>query len=423
MISELVKPALERIDERLRHSIGLNAESLGANAIALAVRTRMGERGVGDAQAYALLLDGEPAEFAALIEELVVPETWFFREADAFRDMCARATALIRSEPGSTFRVLSIPCSTGEEPYTIAMALLDAGFVPGRFEIEAIDISRRALTVAERGIYGSNSFRDKDLSFRDRYFSRSHDGFAIHPIVRDSVRLMQKNLLEPSLLAGHAPYHAIFCRNVLIYLHGDARETALVSLDRMLAPNGVVFAGHAEALEAMTPRFRRARSGCGFAYVRNVPIARPIAGEVAATAQRPPDRERRELAPRRGGSARSRRPAGTVPVSTAEHDESSLARAKALADRGELTRAAQACEQEITSRPSAGAYCLLGVVRQAQSNLQAAEECFARALYLEPSHREALLYMALLCEARGNNTSAENYLRRANRATRNAGAR
>ena len=102
---------------------------------------------------------------------MVVTETWFFREKQPF-------AALVRlvieewlpAHPTGKLRLLSVPCSSGEEPYSMAMALMDAGFLAARFEISAVDISSRALAFAQRAIYGRNSFRGADLEFRARHF-------------------------------------------------------------------------------------------------------------------------------------------------------------------------------------------------------------------------------------------------------------
>ncbi len=146
---------------------------------------------------------------------MVVTETWFFRDPETF----AAFVRLVREEwlPAHTtapLRLLSVPCSSGEEPFSLVMALLDAGVPAERFQIEAVDISARALARAERGVYGRNSFRGKDLAFRDRYFQPSEEGFVLDPAVRDCVRFCQGNFLSDDFLTGRASYDFIFCRNL-----------------------------------------------------------------------------------------------------------------------------------------------------------------------------------------------------------------
>jgi chemotaxis protein methyltransferase WspC len=228
------------------------------------------------------------------------------------------------------------------------------------------------------------------------------------------VQFRRGNLVQADLLESEKPYDAIFCRNVLIYLHAAARKTALSTLDRLLAPDGVLLAGHAEALESMGSAFMRAGKGAAFAYVRGAPAAlepRKVVPHSAPQKARVPGPAAPEFA----------RPAPSVAQPAAA--PCSLDAVVSLADRGELKAAAEQCETQIKSAgPSARAFCLLGVIRRAEGDLRAAEQCFAKALYLEPSHSEALLHMALIHESRGENASAQRLRRRAERATRSGGA-
>ena len=109
---------LESIESRLRAKIGLNADSLGPSAVEVAVKTRVaahGLRGIGE---YVQILESDPQEIARLIEEVVVLETWFFREPEAMRLVAARARSALVADPSRVYRVLSVPCATGEEPYS-----------------------------------------------------------------------------------------------------------------------------------------------------------------------------------------------------------------------------------------------------------------------------------------------------------------
>ncbi len=264
----------------LAERIGLDPQTVGPGAIARALRARMAALGLGDRHDYLRRLTGSEDELQELVEEVVVPESWFFRDDRLFvalrghvttrrDDAAAPATAL-------PLRLLSVPCGCGEEPYSIAITLRDLELTPGRFQIDAVDVSARHLAVAERGVYRTHSFRGTDLAFRDRYFRPAalEQSFTLDPSVRANVRFTRGNLLDPHLLSGQPAYDIIFCRNVLIYFDAAARRRALDTLDRLLGPAGLLFVGHAERLAVDDARFEPHGENDSFA-LRRVAHGRP----------------------------------------------------------------------------------------------------------------------------------------------------
>ncbi|MGH8786681.1 MAG: CheR family methyltransferase, partial [Cupriavidus necator] len=235
------------IEALLKARIGLDAGAIGTGAVARAVRERQQARQAADTQAYWDLLHGTADEFQALIEAVVVPETWFFRHREALLALGRLAAERAFADGRRTLRVLSLPCSTGEEPYSIAMAMLDAGVPAARFAIDAVDISARALARARQGEYGANAFRSAPLDFRDRYFTATPTGYVLDARVRAQVRLLQGNLVDPGLLAGEPPYDFVFCRNLLIYFDAPGQRHAVQTLARLAAADGLLFVGPAEA--------------------------------------------------------------------------------------------------------------------------------------------------------------------------------
>ena len=129
-----------------------------------------------DLQTYLRRLQTSLAELEELIELVVVPETWFFsdRKPFTFLEHYVKSEWLPNRNNG-ILRLLSIPCSTGEEPYSLAMLLLNAGLTPDKFRIDAVDISKKALLKATNAVYNQNSFRGEDLPQRERYFQQTAD--------------------------------------------------------------------------------------------------------------------------------------------------------------------------------------------------------------------------------------------------------
>ena len=215
-----------RIEAMLTARIGLDPAAVASSLIPRAVRLRMIELGLGHLSDYESLLSGSEAELQALIEEVVVPESWFFRDKPPFRHLQDHARTLCIGNPArSPLRVLSMPCAGGEEPYSIAITLLESGLTRQRFQVDALDISQRRLDLARRGVFSRNAFRDNDQDFRARYFKDHPQGFELDASIRASVRFLQGSVLDPTLLIGEARYDVIFCRNLLIYLDEPVART------------------------------------------------------------------------------------------------------------------------------------------------------------------------------------------------------
>src|SRR5205085_2278121 len=130
-------------------------------------------------------------ELAALIEEVVVSETWFMRDGEPFAALAKAARAHAGSEP---FRVLCVPCATGEEAFSIAITLQQAE-LRGGFSVDAVDISERALARAQAGVFGERSFRGADVELRRRWFTRTDGGYAIDPALKRHVTFRHGNVL------------------------------------------------------------------------------------------------------------------------------------------------------------------------------------------------------------------------------------
>lgn len=384
---------LNRIESVLRETMGLDAASVGSSLIERAVRLRMKKRGLKEIRDYCKILDKSPAELNKLIEAVVVPETWFFRDKEPFAAMAGIvAKEWLPANPTGQLRVLSVPCASGEEPYSIVMTLLEAGLPPERFEVRAVDISGRALARARRGVYGKNSFRAKNLVFRNRFFKQTKDGFALNESVRSRVIFQKGNLLDEKCLPQRGVYDFIFCRNLLIYFDRETRAKAVKKLENLLAPNGLCFVGAAELPLVLSRGFVSA----------NIPLA--FACRKAAQLPQP----KTEMPARRAKTAESPRLPQTVsspalPLQPQPAGEPSLDEARRLADEGKIVEAA-------------GAYYLLGLAHDAKGDAKRAEDCYRKALYLEPNHHEALTRLVLLKEKNGDADGARIFQRRAQRA-------
>ena len=406
---------IERIERLLKNRIGLDAESIGRSVIERAVRQRMAALDQSTLEHYWTTLAGSPREQQALVEAVVVPETWFFRYPESFNALTnlalERQLQLGSSRP---LRLISLPCSSGEEPYSIAMALLDAGLMPSQFHIDALDVSDKVLEQARRGLYGRNSFRGEQLAFRQRHFHELANGFLLDARVRDGVRLRTGNLLDPGLFAGVAPYDFIFCRNLLIYFDRPTQVRVLELLKHQLQPEGTLFIGPAEASLASQRGLQAIGQQQTFAF-RLAPC-RPTP---TPTPQTNAPRRRQAAAPTVRPIAAVHphpRPRPAVQVQAAAQDRAhdiwqEVAR---LANAGRSEEARQRCAQHLQAQgPSAEGYYWLGLLSDVQGNGEQACAYYRKAIYLDPQHREALTHLAVYLEAQGDTSAAQRLYRRA----------
>ena len=237
--------AVRTAADLLRRWIGMDVATVGEAALERVIRGRMTAVGEPDADAYARVLDADADERDRLVEEIVVAESWFFRDLPVF-DVLRRFAAARMPPAGRPLRVLCAPCAAGEEPFSVAMALLEEGLPASSFSIDAVDVSRTALTRAATATYSANAFRTPAWGFRERWFHQEGAAARLDDAVRRCVAFTRGNVLDEAFLAGREGYDVIFCRNLLIYLTADARERVERMLDRLLAADGLLVLGAAE---------------------------------------------------------------------------------------------------------------------------------------------------------------------------------
>ena len=186
---DLAVDARTQIEELLRIEIGLDPESIGRSILDRVVRERALANGFSDLQGYAAHLRNSRESILELIDATVVPETWFFRDLQIFEALSQEIHKFTKGEKTNRVpRLLSLPCSTGEEPYSIAMCMAGCGFESATVMIQGVDVCRRSIALAQRGLYGRNSFRGELLDFRQKYFSVEGARYQIQDTVRSMVR-------------------------------------------------------------------------------------------------------------------------------------------------------------------------------------------------------------------------------------------
>jgi chemotaxis protein methyltransferase WspC len=419
--------AVDAIENLLLCRIGLDPASVGTPLIERAMRLRIKDLNLASADAYLQVLLHSETEIQELIEEVVVPESWFFRDDRPFQWLRTYVSANWLADLGrSPLRILSMPCAAGEEPFSIAITLHDLGLPLARFHIDAVDVSARHLALAQSGRYSQNAFRGTDDRLRALYFHRHQQGYELDGSIRQTVRFIQASVLAPDLLWGSLPYDIVFCRNLLIYLATPARARVLAAIERLLSPGGILFVGHADRIDSpeRESNFTSVGDPGCFAFRHGRPKAAeaslvPVVSSVRLSGSLAPQTEPFSLAPPRQPAmpALSSSPAAEAASLHATTPQPALLEEAALlTNDGRFDEAITLCERHLRTKGySPSAFFLLGMIYQAAGKRERAEECFHKTLYLEPSHAESLLALALLAERRGDKAVASAFRRRAAR--------
>ena len=207
---------------------------------------------------YLLYHKDRDEELSAIIDIITVNETYFFREQNqltAFSEEILPALKEVNKEK-KKLRIWSAGCSTGEEPYTIAMLILEKGIFHGwEIEIFGSDINQRVLQAARSGLYRKNSFRTTTPYFLRKYFKETQGSYCISDGVKQHVNFSHLNLLDPFKVKLVGTMDVVFCRNVLIYFDHPSRKKVIEMFYGRLVEGGYLLLGHAESLISISTAF------------------------------------------------------------------------------------------------------------------------------------------------------------------------
>jgi chemotaxis protein methyltransferase CheR len=211
---------------------------------------------------------GEVEQF---INAFTVNETYFYREEHQLECL---TTDLLRERvqgrpKGQSIRIWSVPCSTGEEPYSIAIWLLENWADVDAYDIEIVasDIDTRVLEAAAAGIFGKRALMRLTPQLIDKYFQQLHEeSWQILDDLRQSVQFSRVNLVETRETRPQGQFDVIFCRNVLIYFDDESRRVAAENLFENLLPGGYICLGHTESMSRISPLFEVCRYADAIVY-------------------------------------------------------------------------------------------------------------------------------------------------------------
>lgn len=210
------------------------------------------------------------AEWQNVMNALSVQETYFWREIDQVRALVQTLVPQWHARNrGSTLRIWSAACATGEEPLTIAIALNEAGwFDRASIEIVASDASSKAIERATNGVYKQRAFRNLAAPLRERYFVPEGSMWRVNSDIHSRIKWSVANLMDEDQIAKLAVADFIFCRNVFIYFSETAISRVVRSFSRFIKPPGYLFVGAAESLLRLTSDFNLTEVDDAFVYLK-----------------------------------------------------------------------------------------------------------------------------------------------------------
>jgi chemotaxis protein methyltransferase CheR len=248
----------QRVQKLIYERVGISLSDAKQDMVYSRLSRRLRARGLTTFSDYLdLLVGGDHAEWEAFTNALTTNLTSFFREEHHFPVLAEHA---VKRERGQPYNVWCCACSTGEEPYSIAMSLADAfGSLTPPITILATDVDTQVLKTAQEGVYPVERVEKLGPDRMRRYFLRGtgpQAGFArVRPELRSLITFRRMNLLE-SNWSVRAPFDALFCRNVMIYFDKATQASMLRRFAPLLKPDGLLFMGHSESLFHVADTFR-----------------------------------------------------------------------------------------------------------------------------------------------------------------------
>ncbi|MCY1076067.1 CheR family methyltransferase [Archangium lansingense] len=368
------------------------------------------------------------AEWKALAERLTVGETYFLRHPTQLETLVDQVLPSFQRQT-STIRVLCAGCSTGEEPYSVALLARERGRVDSsRLRILGIDVNPRAIAHARRACYSPWSLRAVPSAMRQQWFQRTPEGFALLPQVRDQVIFEERNLLEEaSAFWAPGSFHAILCRNVILYFPPDVIRKIIARMSQALVPGGYLFMGPSETLRGISEDFELLRGGDAFYYrlkppappvvsvAQSIPAPEPVQRGTPPAPTPPPTPDGLEgvlqlLEAERYTDAWAL--LESLPQSSSP--KAQLLRAVLHLHAGRLSQAEQLSRQLVTaSSTEASAYYLLGLCLEQSGDEAGARGRYAASVRAEPTFALAHLRAGTLARRAGEMVEARVALRMA----------
>jgi len=262
----------ERFRTLFYRKTGIHFEDSKRYFVDKRLRERMKQTGHESFKSYFTFMRFQASgeEFQNLTNAMTVNETYFFREDYQFQTMCKYLMDELDDHrpQGQDLRIWSVPSSTGEEPYSIAIFLMEfwKGLDHRDVELVSSDIDTSVLDRAKAGIYSKRSVQNIPITIRQKYFTQQGQEYHLCDDIRESVSFSLANLVGTQNTKSFRNFDLIFCRNLLIYFDDDSRRQAAQVLYDALNPGGYIFLGHSESMSRISSLFKVRKFGDVIVY-------------------------------------------------------------------------------------------------------------------------------------------------------------
>ncbi len=393
---------LEIIEKWLFEKTGILSERVGFEQIKHAVASRMAENKCLNVDDYFVFLTSSEAEQDAFIAKVMVSETWFFRDEVPYHFLSSVVKQWVNVE-SSPCHILSIPCSSGEEPYSIAIALSELGMDKKKYVIDAIDINREIIEKARNGVYRPHSFRGKDKKFMGLYFKKKEEKYHLTHTVKSRVNFAIGNVLDLDNICAGRFYDIIFCRNLLIYYDQKTQFQVLKKIHHRLRKKGILFTGHAEANSTLNKYFTGVGPLGAFAFTKR----KITPGQASTHIEKESLLNKKE-----NGSNKIKNKEARSSIyrkqTPGDHSIPELAlKIEKIANSGDLEEANRLCKIVLPDSMDPEIYYVCGLIMEAKREPRSAEALFRMALTWDPEHYKVLTHLAANLQARGLTSEAK----------------
>jgi chemotaxis protein methyltransferase CheR len=427
---DLTAEQFEELREWIHRHSGIFLDSSRLDPLRISLTARASRLGFSNHLEYFRLLKRDEPEFKELMNLVTINETSFFRfpgQFEALRDSVVPEIIEGKSTTNRSFRAWSAGCSTGEEPYTIAMSLLESSLPEAGFASKVLgtDVSTQALDRAREAVYRAKALAHLPQQVVQRWFEPVAGGHRPISAVRDLVDFSYHNLIkEPYPLSLIGNWDVIFCRNVTIYFKSESTRRVVNNFYDALNPGGYLFIGHSESLTSITDRFETVELNGVFVYRKPRPRRHISFDEVVAQRERERRGSLSESLTLEGGApdpeqvaacvseayqlleqgkpTEARAAADRALAVDASSIEALIVRAYTHADDGDLDAASEEARRVLRIDPLvASAHYILGLIHQRQGDQDAALEEFGRTVSVDSTFVLAHFNRANLYKSRG----------------------